>query len=500
MNTHTDIRLTKSAARRRGGALVLSLIAVVVVAILAASFLSLASAITRRGDQAADQCRSFYLAEAGLGEAYSGIMFGKSGNVGSIEEPAVFGEGLFWVEATYLGDDMRELRSTGMCGQATTTLSLVVQHGSVSVAALGVFSHEDLIVPEGVLVDAYDSSKGSYSGPPILRGRGNGPSSKKARVGSNGDLTIHGSLENPTEIYGDAVPGRDGHVVLVGEPLVTGSTDPCSHEIKLPKIEVPELDEEDGISQDNPIPLMIRSGEFGYEYLRVEPGSDLILSGPLTLVVDQLQVAPGGSLAFDTTDGEVRIYVLKELQLESGSLVSTSGEDTSMVSVFLPEDMKDDPALLGAEGAFHGVVYGPKAPITIDDPFELFGAVIAEQLELAPGTKLHFDQFLAMLADEHVMPSFMSWRLMSFESPVPGDLGHDPFRKLGLDPSDLPLPATAHEDQFLEIEYRNHNGDLQNYAGMESGFDWTDVDVIIGGWRDGKYAALTGSTGTVLVK
>ena len=95
---------TRGRAGRRGGALALSLMVVFVISILAASFLRLSSGATRRQAQSVDRKRAFYLAEAGLAEAFSGITFGRSGRVGSTERPAVFGEGLFWVEAEQIDD------------------------------------------------------------------------------------------------------------------------------------------------------------------------------------------------------------------------------------------------------------------------------------------------------------------------------------------------------------------------------------------------------------
>lgn len=517
MQTRTSSLARRVDPRRRGSGLVLSLLAVIVIGIVAASFLQLAARITARSDAACDRSKAFYLAEAGLGEAFSGMMFGKSGQVGSQAEPAIFGDGLFWVEVTDLGGDLRRLDSTGMCGPATANLSLVAQRGSVSIASLGVFSSGDLDIPEGVFIDAYNSSQGTYSGPSGGDEDGNGNENgrgrsglvppgqsrkegEKVRLGTNGDVTVRSTPEDPTEIHGDVVPGKDGATVLIGDPLVTGETTPASADVKFPDIEVPKIDREAGIEQDEELPLMIRSGEFAYEHLRVAAGSDLVLAGPLTLVLEELQVDADGSLEFDTTEGEIRIYVEKLLDLADGSLVSTTGEDPSLVSLFLPEEIKDTPARLGSTGEFHGVIYSPKTLLQVGAEFEVFGALIAEGIELAPGSKIHFDQYLTLIANERVMPSVVSWRLVDFEPPVPGAIGSDPFRTLGIDRSALPLPADAHGDQFLEIEYYDRSGDLQSYAGLESDFNWNDVGTVVGGYRDGAYAALTGSTGTMLVK
>ena len=58
---------------------------------------------------------------------YVGLGIAKTGNVGSETEPAVYGDGLLWVEATDLGDNLVQLESTGMWGSGRATLGLVVE-------------------------------------------------------------------------------------------------------------------------------------------------------------------------------------------------------------------------------------------------------------------------------------------------------------------------------------------------------------------------------------
>ena len=145
-----------------GSALVLSLLAVIVVAALAGSYMGLSSSISKRQGRAAHRKQSFYVAEAGLSEAFTGMWVGRTGNVGTPDEPAVFGHGLFWVETEDLGDGIHRLDSTGMYGSGRATLGLVVQEGGESVASLGVFCQEPLVVPTAVRIDRYDSEAGTY--------------------------------------------------------------------------------------------------------------------------------------------------------------------------------------------------------------------------------------------------------------------------------------------------------------------------------------------------
>ena len=68
---------------------------VVTVSVLTTSLLLVTRQISRSQAQVVDRNRAFYLAEAGLAEAFAGLAIGKTGNVGTWDEPAAFGDGLF---------------------------------------------------------------------------------------------------------------------------------------------------------------------------------------------------------------------------------------------------------------------------------------------------------------------------------------------------------------------------------------------------------------------
>src|SRR5262245_7735350 len=111
-----DMRSIPKRRERSGVALIYSVIAVMVVSILAAGFMQLALSVTRRLSSTSDTTEAFNIAEAGLAEAYTGLGVARTGNVGSVDAPAVFGGGLVWVEATEHAGGMVELESTGMYG------------------------------------------------------------------------------------------------------------------------------------------------------------------------------------------------------------------------------------------------------------------------------------------------------------------------------------------------------------------------------------------------
>ena len=96
----------------------MALVVVATVTVFAAGFLQFTALRARGQSLALDRKRAFYLAEAGLAESYAGLRIGKTGVVGTQADPAAFGAGLFWVEATELSEDILSLDSTGMVGRA----------------------------------------------------------------------------------------------------------------------------------------------------------------------------------------------------------------------------------------------------------------------------------------------------------------------------------------------------------------------------------------------
>ncbi|MCP5021610.1 MAG: hypothetical protein GY930_07510 [bacterium] len=90
---------------RAGGALIVALITMTVVASLGATYVQLVFSTTRRQSGDLATLKAFYIAEAGLEEAFHGVQLGRSGQVASIVSPARFGGGLVWVNASQTKDN-----------------------------------------------------------------------------------------------------------------------------------------------------------------------------------------------------------------------------------------------------------------------------------------------------------------------------------------------------------------------------------------------------------
>jgi hypothetical protein len=499
---------------------------VITVAALTAAFLQLSTAVSRRQSHMRDKMQAFYMAEAGLAEAYEAIRVKKTGNIGTEADPAGYGDGLFWVEATDLGNNLVQLECTGMVGTATALLGLVVEKGVDTVADLGVYSPTPIDLPPGTYLDGYDSRLGyGQGGAKTLQteeelkalyddfleqmsgtalGGGSGTTGASApqrggtspdpdpisgstdpttsvapandfsgRIASGGGITATGTSTQPVVIDGDLVPGPSDGVTLTGDVTVTGETEPAPAAVQLPPIETPTLPALQPIAHSGTSPLLVLPTDAQLPSLVVGQDSEVIVQGPATLVVGTLDLGPNARLYVDTTEGEVQIFVTNQALFAEDAHITNSSEDPSQLSLSIAATAAA-PIGLPAGSPIHGVLYAPDATLVAPPGFELFGSLVADSLTFTAPPKLHFDEHLVEVAADLATPRLFSWRIVELEN-VTGGLASDPFVRLGVDPATLRKPADCHADQPIAITYETNLGGTATYNGSESGFDWTQV-------------------------
>ena len=457
---------------------------VVLVSALAAGFLQLSSQLVNNRKASRDKRAAFYMAEAGLAEAYVGLTIGKTGNVGLPTAPATFGNGLFWVEATPLEGDLVRLESHGRVRTGNAVLSLVAEKGERSVASLGVFSGKKLDVPPGSVLDGWDSESGGYPTQAAV-GLNDG-----GRLGSNSDVTISGTAKLPTKILGDVASGPGATVTMTGEVDFSGESGPSRAAQSLPPITVPAIEPGKPLDHSAVEPLVLPAGNWNFSEMAVRPGADLVLQGPATIVTQSLQVEGNAQLTFDTTGGEISLMATSGLEFAAGSLVSTTDVQPDQVVIQVTGPTAS-PVLLQGKSQFFGVVYAPQADIQVASSFEVFGALVGAGLQFSGPVRLHFDRHLDELALEAVLPTLMSWRIVELDAEPRGL--NDPFQVLGVDPALCPPAAEAHADQVLHITYTDLGGSTRTYDGQETDFDWGNVLQVDELSRDGEVVVATAS-------
>jgi hypothetical protein len=503
----------RSCTARRGSVMFAALGVVLTITVLASCLLHMSSVTSREQAQSVDTKRAFYLAESGLSEAWYGLKVGKSGNIGTAELPASYGDGLLWVEAEDIGDNRTSLVSTGLVGSGRFSLSMVVERDGTSVAGLGFFADQGVAIGADVLIDSYDSSVGPYVAPGELGGElgelgGEGlrvledgaggieAAGSSSRVGSNGDIVVSGSPEAPTYISGDVQPGPASSVILGEGVTIAGSTAPASKPFELPEIEVPLIASKGDMTVGARGALStLTGGETAYGLLRVPTGRTLTLQGPLTLVVATFQLDAGANLVLDASAGAITIHATAALSFMPGSNLSCLHTDPSALALqvsasqWLDQDGDGDddpPALFQPTGDFLGTVYAPSSALTIAAETEIFGAVAAQSLELADGAQLHVDEALAA-ADPTVGAELVvtAWRVVELpDVPLVSDRT-DPVQALKADGIDAPLASQAHETVLFKIRFVDWSDETRIWRGDELKFDWLGVKTVVEVAREG---------------
>lgn len=435
-------RLRLSSARRRGTAIVPALVVVVIVATLSMIFLQLSLAKNKEQRTSVDAKRAFYMAEAGLSEGFMGLCLGKSGNVGSAELPAQFGGGLFWTSAVEHGGGRVTLTTTGLCGAGRATLSISVERQGDMVSSLGFFGDQSITVEDGALIDSYDSRKAPYVAPlgiPV-----GGLLASGGKVGGNSDITVGGTLLQPTQIFGSVHPGPQGTLFRSRNSVISGSMSPSNALARLPEVRVPPVPSKG----DYKVPTGMTtfpSGVVGFDALRVPKSATLYITGPAILVAKSLRTDSGAKLTFDATGGPIRVFIANDLDIGAGSTIVSRSTDPAGVTIQLADTTGNGKAILEATGALNGTIYAPHSSMSVPTGLELCGAVTAKTLTIKAGGKLHFDTALSSSSDEaNGPPKLLGWHIVETPNVPAVSLRFDALseiKKLGLIPK---LAKDAH--------------------------------------------------------
>ena len=308
-------------------------------------------------------------------------------------------------------------------------------------------------------------------------------------VGSNNGITVEETAPDETVIKGSVTPGESSSVTEVGSPEITGAKLPRVMNSILPLVDVPSTTIGSGVGHSSGTPYTIGSGEHGYAFLRVHPGAQMIITGPATIVVGDLLVRNTAELQFDTTTGPVDLYVTGELDLRSGAIVSMTDDDPAQLTI---QVSGATPGFLKSAGPFYGSIYAPLATLNVAQGFELFGSLIAKELFLSAGVRLHYDQYVASVDAKSTLPAQRSWRILDF---APIGSSSDPYKNAGVVKGNLLPPDKAHQDQWLDVTYADLAGVTQTYSGLESGFDWSQVKEVYDASRDGTSTELMNTKG-----
>ena len=189
---------TLAEPTRRGNALLLCIVLIVPMLIVGLALMRQGVGQKSELAEGGERSNAQLIAEAGIAEAVTSLRQGANGNVASQAAPAALGNGLFWVEATYLPNEQIRLLSVGLAGKGRAAIEAVVQLQPATWRTFGVFSKSSADMKGDFFMDSYDSNLGSYASQ--VPG-GSDHANANAVLGGNADVdvgrrsTIWGSLQ-----------------------------------------------------------------------------------------------------------------------------------------------------------------------------------------------------------------------------------------------------------------------------------------------------------------
>ncbi len=439
---------------------------VLVISTLSMSYLQISMDRSRENSSSVDSKRAFYMAEAGLAEGYAALTGGKSGVVASADQPAVYGNGVFWVEATPLSATRTQLRSTGLSGVGRDSLTIVVERTTRTLAEYGIFGDEGVRVGIGASIETYDSRVTPADPAPLpipVLDHVSGDvffssETSRLRVGSNGDITFVGDRSVARTIDGDVVPGPTGSVVTGPGVSILGSTAPAAETVSLNTISAPAVLRDAGsFGWNSPGETYKHEAAIvAYNNLVVGAGT-VIIQGPAKIAINQLTVASGAELKFDTSNGPVRMYVSSGMNFASGSTLSSTDQDPTqlMIAVGASDSVSaegDDiqAVNLGASGEFYGFIYSPHADLTLRSDLDYYGSMIAKEILIAPNATLNFDEaLLDFTADgSRIVSDMISWRFVELPQAEIVQKRIDPIKWMQIKGKTLVKPSESHDDDW----------------------------------------------------
>jgi hypothetical protein len=383
----------------RGSALLIVIVFVSLVAGLGAVILGVDLRTGRSRKDAANEQRAFYAAEAAINEALDALDAGTANpgpgatvEVGSEATPRILGPSRHWASVTRVDERRFSIIGVGRDGVSRARHELLVTHAPNGLFQYAAFGADEVRLDSGSFVDSFDSMLGDYGSQVVA---GTDWARERGIVGSNADVR----LSSNTRVYGDCHPGPGGVVVATATGIViTGSTDPAHALVPLEPIVPPVATSLGAASWAANVTL--GPGVIRYSDVAVTGGATLTIAGPAQIVFDNFRLSTGTRLVFDATNGPIEVYSARDFVLESGTQVVTPNQSAVDVKLFLSGDNRNgDPSLrdsvsLAADSSFVGAVYAPNSSITLGSNFELYGSVMAGDVDLSSNGRVHFDEAL----------------------------------------------------------------------------------------------------------
>jgi len=429
------------ADSRSGVALVISLVVLAVLMTVTTAFFILATGKAKRVSGGFDDDRTLLLAESGLHEAYEALRNGGTGAIGSPDDPAYLGGGVFWVSATPQGPDEVLLVSTAMIGSGRKAVGALASFdpNDSPLFQTTLNSRERLTLNQGVMIDSFDSAAGTYIDQMVNLTNGHQHASMNGDARSNEDVV----LNSQATVFGDAIPGPGHLVTYAFGSFVSGSDTPAPEPFQFPELDLPGHALAGALTVPNLGSASIGPGDFELATVSIGKSAVLSVKGPATILLDDFSGGRDARLVVDATAGPVTFNVRGNYTHLAGFQASAA-PGSPLAVAFMLEGKQD--VVFPSNTAIRGAYYAPNANIVFSNANECWGAFAANRIDMSNDMKFHFDEDLmnhweADTGDLGDAFKVLAWQVVEFEpDELLGDR-RDPLAILGVTKSDLAKPV-----------------------------------------------------------
>jgi Tfp pilus assembly protein PilX len=441
------------ANARRGSGIVMALVVISALMFFGLAAVRITISSNRTTVASNDDREAMALAEAGLSEAMDAVRAGSSGQLGNMNWPVTMGEGLFWVDATDLGDNRIQLVATGMLGSGRSALEIVIERPSSESPLFDtvINSQDMLTLNSDVLTDSFSSSTGTYASQAINVLNGHTYAGTRGDTRTNGDLAINARAT----IFGDAQPGLGGSITAFGtDAYAHGSTDPITTAFVFPPIDIPAIVKAGSYDLATLATDTLPAGDYGFDTLALQKDSTLRIEGPANISVNALTLGKDSTIEIDARLGPVTFYVEQNYTHTTGFQIQTVADSPAAVAFFIDSEQE---IVFPSGSQVYGGYYAPKCDVSFASACEVWGSIAAQSMAMSNAMSFHYDEDLEKYwaADTDQSESDSVTLLAWFEREVtPLSLRFnrgDPFDVLGIDKNNS-LTLDGARDPDLQLD------------------------------------------------
>lgn len=391
-------RLGRRAEKEKGAIFITALVVILGMLLISLPFVFKVSGQYRSSEKTFKSLLAHNLAEAGVERVIWELNFGDISTWAGDEESRTLtisesGAGDIVILAINLTSSNPVVESTGrvlMGSQTVERTVRVVLHGweGINLANYGLFADDSIELYEYSLIDSYDSTLGEYD--EMIEGVPNRGS--EGHVGVNSTRRNQIKIQGTSELYGDAYSGPDSdpeRVIQVGPGArLYGEKQALSESKEMPSVTVPNglPDYGDLEIERGETVVISESGE--YEELDVGRDAVLRIEGEVALVVEELDLERNSRIEV-AEGGRLTLFIKDTLDQDGSTWIGSVDKDPSRVVLFGADSCRQLDWRQSAE--FYGVIYAPRADVRIRRYSEIYGSIVAEEIELQSGGAIHYD-------------------------------------------------------------------------------------------------------------